>query len=92
MDLHYFDGENRQDTEGPVRHGPLGFNHCGTTRGIDYTYQAEMWLEEILVSHPEVVRAELHAGGRILRRWVLEDGRWMVVPWDGEDKWDPARS
>ncbi len=80
MKLHYFDNEVRPDIEGPLRHGLLGFNHCGTTRNIDYLYQAEMWLEDVRASHPEVVRAELHSEhGVLLRRWVLENGCWEVV-------------
>jgi hypothetical protein len=79
MDLHYFDDEVRPDIEGPLKHGILGFNHCGTTRNLDYLYQAEMWLEEVKDLNPAVVRAELHAGKMVVRRWRLENGQWVVV-------------
>lgn len=80
MKLHYFDNEVRPDIEGPLKHGPLGFNHCGTTKNIDYLYQAEMWLEDVRDSHPEIVKAELHSErGILLRRWILKNGCWEIV-------------
>jgi len=78
MDLYYFDDEVRPDIEGPLKHGKLGFNHCGTTRDLDYLYQAEMWLEEVKEVNPTVVRAELYIGNIVMRRWHLENGQWKV--------------
>ncbi len=80
MVLNLFDDEPRPDIVGPVKHGPLGFNHRATIHDIDYMYQAEEWLEEVKGLDRSVVRAELYGDdGRTLRRWRLEENRWKPV-------------
>ena len=78
MKLHFFDDEVRPDIIGPLQHGPLGFNHCGSS-SVDSFYQAQVTLEYATLENSTVVRAELHASdGEVLRRWVLKRGRWEV--------------
>lgn len=87
MRVHFFDGQaERPDIIGPVQHGPLGFDHCGSVP-VDYFYQAEMWRDEVRSLDPSVIRCEVHEDGEKIAEWRWTGEAWERVE-DGQGRAD----
>lgn len=64
MKIHLHDDTPAKPGE---KHGPEGPTHCASVN-IDYEYQAEMWVKDIEVDSPEIVRVDAPDLGREWKR------------------------
>ena len=76
MIVNFFDANTkRPDIIGPVQHGVLGFDHCGSVP-VDYFYQAEMWRDDVRNFNSTVIRCEVHDGGVKIAEWKWDGTTW----------------
>lgn len=75
MKVHFFDDTPAKPGE---KHGSLGPTHCGSV-SVDYEYQADMWVDEVRDLNSSVVKAELHVGDEVIKRWEYSNGTWNIV-------------
>jgi hypothetical protein len=57
------------------KHGPGGPTHCGNIQ-VDYEYQLEQWLIDLVVDQPEVVKVKAPDG----RVWVRQNREFVAAP------------
>lgn len=81
MKVHFFDGQvTRPNIIGPVKHGELGFDHCGSV-SVDYFYQAEMWRDEVRSLDSTVIRCEVHNDDGVkIAEWRWDGSTWRASP------------
>ena len=89
MRVHFFDAQTeRPDIIGPVQHGELGFDHCGSVP-VDYPYQAEQWRNDIRDLEPSVIRCEFHDDSGVkIAEWKWDGTTWRKAESDGQGQAD----